>query len=169
MAEAKDAIEDTVADTLLADSSFDAIAKLTIGFLYQVPLAYYPLCEVTINTEQDTGERTGLIIRNYLGVIRYDVIVSDKPEVTANPRKVIVPSYRTVADFVSATVQLFNRQANRKLGDLTGTDDGTAWAVRDFRVLGAVEYGIDQRSGREDNYENFGSIPFICETQEARS
>lgn len=167
MATPKEDIENAVADIILADATFSSIAMLTIGFLYQVPLVYYPLCEVTINTELKVGERTGLIIRNYVGVIRFDVIVSDKPTTTANPRKVVIPSYTTVAGFVGGAVRLFNQQANRRLGDLTGT--GPDWAVRDFQVQETIEYGIDQRSGREDSYENFGSVPFICETQEARS
>lgn len=167
MASPKETIEGQIADIVLADANFASLKMLTIGLLWRVPVDFFPLCEVLIANEQDADQRTGQVIRQYLGAIRFNVIVSDTPTATANARKVTVPSYLQVTDFVNAAVQLFNQQANFDLGGLTGSDP-VDWAVRRFMIETSVEYGIESRTGREDNYENYGTVPFICETQEAK-
>ncbi len=164
MASPKADIEERVADIILADAAFVSLKMLTIGLLWRVPVDYLPLCEVLVASEQEAEQRTGLVIRQYLGVIRFSVIVSDTPAATANPRKVKVPSYLDAASLVNAAVQLFDKQVNFDLGALVGAN----WAVRRFMVETNVEYGIDSRTGREDSYENYGAVPFICETQEAK-
>ena len=159
----KDDIEDRIADTLLADPAFASLAMLTVGYLYQVPLAYFPLCEVTVFAEQAVTERTGLIIRQLTGTIRFDVLTASMLTTTANPRKVVVPSYRQVSAYVNAAIQLFKQRVNRDLGGLVGS----TWAVRQIEMGDNVEYGLDSRI-QTNSYENFGAVPFSVEIQEAK-
>lgn len=160
----KDDIEDRMADTLLAGAAFASLAMLTIGYLYQVPLAYFPLCEVTIVAEQAVTERTGLIIRHLSGTIRFDVIAASMLTTTVNPKKVIVPSYRQVSAYVNAAIELFKQQVNRDLGGLTGP----TWAVRHIEIGDNAEYGLDSRI-QDNSYENYGAVPFVVEIQEAKA
>lgn len=160
----KDDIEDRMADTLLADPAFVSLAMVTIGYLYQVPLAYFPLCEVTVFSEQAVMERTGLIIRHLTGTIRFDVIAASMLTTTATPRKVIVPSYRQVSAYVNAAIELFKQQVNRDLNGLTGP----TWAVRQIEIGDNAEYGLDSRI-QENSYENYGAVPFTVEIQEAKA
>lgn len=160
----KDDIEDRMADTILADTAFSTLAMLTVGYLYQVPLAYFPLCEVTVFAEQAVMERTGLIIRQLTGTIRFDVMTASMVTTTANPKKIIVPSYREVSAYVNAAIQLFKKQVNRDLNGLTGA----TWAVRQIALGDSVEYGLDSRI-QENSYENYGAIPFSVEIQEAKA
>lgn len=164
MAIPKEDIENQIADTLLADTAFASLAMLTIGYLYQVPTAYFPLCEVGIFSERDVEERTGLLIRQYGGTIRFDVIVASMVTTTANPKKVVVPSYQAVSQYVNATIQLFKQQVNRDLNGLTGA----TWAVRWIELGANAEYGLDSRV-QENSYENYGLVPFVVETQEAKA
>lgn len=161
----KDTIQERIADTILADTAFASLAMLTIGYLYQVPTAYYPLCEIGIFSERDVEERTGQLIRQYGGTIRFDVIVAAMVAETANPKKVMVPSYQAVSQYVNATIQLFKRQVNRDLGTLTF---GTTGAVRWIDLGANAEYGLDSRI-QENSYANYGLVPFVVETQEAKS
>lgn len=160
----KDDIEDQIANTILADTAFATLGMLTIGYLYQVPLAYFPLCEVTVFAEQQVMERTGLIIRQLTGTIRFDVMTASQITTTANPKKVIVPSYREVSAYVNATIHLFKQQVNRDLNGLTGP----TWAVRQIEIGDNAEYGLDSRI-QENSYENYGAIPFVVEIQEAKA
>jgi hypothetical protein len=160
----KDDIEDRIADLILADTAFSSLAMVTIGYLYQVPLAYFPLCEVTVFAEQAVTERTGLIIRQLTGTIRFDVLSASQIATTSHPRKIIVPSYRQVSAYVNAAIQLFKRQANRDLNGLSGA----TWAVRQIALGDNVEYGLDSRI-QENSYENYGVIPFSVEIQEAKA
>lgn len=160
----KDDIEDRIADTILADTAFNALKMVTIGYLYQVPLAYFPLCEVTVFAEQAVMERTGLIIRQLSGTVRFDVIAASMITTTAHPRKVVVPSYREVSAYVNAAIQLFKKQVNRDLNGLTGA----TWAVRQIEIGDHAEYGLDSRS-QDNSYENYGAVPFVVEIQEAKA
>ncbi len=160
----KDDIEDRVADTILANTAFSTLAMLTVGYLYQVPLAYFPLCEVTVFAEQAVMERTGLIIRQLTGTIRFDVMTASMVTTTAHPKKIIVPSYREVSAYVNAAIHLFKQSANRDLGGLTGA----TWAVRQIALGDNVEYGLDSRI-QANSYENYGAVPFVVEIQEAKA
>lgn len=160
----KDDIETRIADLILADAAFASLAMLSIGYLYQVPLAYFPLCEVTVFSEQAVTERTGLIIRQLTGTIRFDVLTASMVTTTAHPKKVIVPSYREVSAYVNAAIQLFKKQVNRDLNGLTGA----TWAVRSIDIGDNVEYGLDSRI-QANSYENYGAVPFVVEIQEAKA
>ncbi len=160
----KDDLEDRIANTILADPAFASLAMLTIGYLYQVPLGYFPLCEVTVFAEQAVMERTGLIIRQLTGTIRFDVMTASMVTTTTNPKKVIVPSYREVSAYVNAAIQLFKQQVNRDLGGLSGV----TWAVRQIQIGDNAEYGLDSRI-QENSYENYGAVPFVVEIQEAKA
>lgn len=160
----KETIENKIVDIILADSDFASIAVATIGFLFRVPEDYYPLCQVVITGSNEAAQQqTGLNIEEFTGFIRFDLRQQDTP--TVNSRKVVVTSYQSVTDLVDATVRLFRENANRKLQNL---NESGVWAVRRFTLQGTTEYGVDQRI-RENDYENFGVIPFVVETQEARS
>ena len=169
MAVAKESVENEICDLMIADSNFDDVNQFIIGFLFKVPHTYYPICEVTINTETSPPElqQTGRNIRQFFGVIRFDVQIGrDVPTNTAHARKKTVPSYNTVQGFVNAAVQLFQTSDNRTLG---GLNESGVWVVRQFVISSDAEYGVDSRSGRTDNWQNYGLIQFMCEIQEVRT
>ncbi len=163
MAAPKGDIENKIRDILLADSNFDSLKAAVRGFQYTVPLAWFPFAEVTITSEAEPSEQTGLVIRTYLGAIRFNT--SEQEVITLTARKVDVPGYLTVQELVDSCVKLFGQRVNRDLAGLTGA----SWAVRRFIIGGNIEYGIDSRTARQNSFQNYGVVSFSCEIQEAKT
>jgi len=156
-------IEDAIIAVMKADSSFDAVKAFVIGFQYKVPLFMYDYCEVAVVSETSPSEETGGIIRAFAGTIRFDVLAIDHTQALVD-RQATALSYSIVKAYINRAVQLFRQNANRTLSDLAGDD----WSVQSFEILDDVEYGIDSRADRENSYENFGAIPWVCEVLEDR-
>lgn len=158
-------IENKIADLMIDDSDFDAISTFVIGYLYEVPDAYYPLVEINIFGEEDIQETLQLKVRRYYGSIRFDIRAVSMSVAGDNARKRIASSYTTIQDYVDDAIDLFSRKSVYTLENLSGSN----WAVRQFQIVGDVEYGIDARSDLLDSYENFGILPFICEIQQEKT
>lgn len=156
-------IQKKIRDIILADTFYSSLQAVIIGYLFRLPDDMFPNCTVVIPGENEGDERTGVVVSQYTGSIRFDVKVID--DLTVTNRAVDVPSYMAIEDYIHHTKGLFRQESNINLQGLNETD---VWAVRYFQLLGEITYGIDSRI-RENDYENFGSITFICEVQEKRT
>lgn len=158
-------IEKQIAALMVADSPFDDIVKFKIGIQYRIPFEDYPICEIVITEGIAVDEETGVKTMQYIGTIRFEVISVDSTDTIA-VRTEVISSYIEVDAFVSAAIDLFRTKANQTLGSLTGSSPD--WAVNLFELEGSVLFGFGQRDERDDNYQNFGALPFVCETREIK-
>ena len=156
-------IEKQVAALMVADSDFDDIVKFKIGIQWKIPKQDYPLCEIVITEGDAISEETATKTMQYIGNIRFEVISVDTLTNVAS-RTEAINSYLEIDAFVSAAVDLFRTKANQTLNGLTGLSPD--WGVNNFELEGSVLFGFGQRDERSDNYQNFGALPFLCETRE---
>lgn len=156
-------IQKKIRSIILADTFYNSLQAVFIGYLFRVPDDLFPNCTIVIPDENEGDERTGIVVSQYTGSIRFDVKVVD--DLAIVDRAVDVPSYAAIEDYVHHTKGLFRQQSNL---NLQGLNEANVWAVRHFQLLGEITYGVDSRV-RESDYENFGSLTFNCEVQESRT
>ncbi len=164
-------IANQVITYLAADADLDAVLLFIRGGTpFVVPQDQTPYCEVIIGEEQPIEELTGCVsTRNYRGIITFSVQVTQQAAadwltpISSNSRVSYVSSY----DLVKRLVMVAQTELQRypSLGELTTTvvlsDQTISEVVTAFRFDGSIIYGLDARA---DNYENFGSLSFVVET-----
>ena len=159
-------ILDTIRSLLLADTAFNALNVIYRGVPNKVPISLYPFGMVVITNDGEARPMSGgPTITAYNGVIGFSISGRDVPSPAA--RIANVDSYDTVVGLVQATKTLFNPNDNPNnftLGGLAGDD----WAVIGFYIAdgGEVEYGYAEPEDRENNYENYAVVPFVCAVNE---
>jgi hypothetical protein len=163
MSTAKLTIENKIRDLILAEA--DPLSQLKVvvrGVAYKLPSSLYPFAQVFITGETTESELSGNYKeRVYSGVVSVHVSQADALTVTA--RSADVSSYTLVQDLVDALVELLSKPVNATLGGLVFTN-GT---VNQFIVGGSeIEYGVADSESRQNNYENYGAVPFIARTTE---
>lgn len=164
MATAKLTIENKIRELILAaPAPLDQLKVVIRGVAYQVPTMLYPFGQVFITGEVTESEVTGFQKeRVYSGVASIHVMQADTLSVTN--RSADVGSYTLVQDLIDQLVELLSTPANSTLGSLIFTGGH----VTQFLVGESVtEYGIAEMEARENNYENFGTVPFLARTLEA--
>jgi len=161
-------VEQKIAAILDIDAAFAAIKRFKIGIQYRVPIQDYPFGEIVILGEDEFDEETGIVNREYTGEIRFEVLQQDTSTVVG--RIEVIESYVNIDALVDAAVKLLRKSANRTLGGLQDTVNNPAqWSVQDFTIGSSVRYGFGQRDERENLFQNFGIIPFICRTRELKT
>jgi hypothetical protein len=163
MSTAKLTIENKIRDLILAaPAPLDALKVVVRGVAYKMPSGLYPFAQVFITGETTASELSGNYKeRVYQGAVTIQVSQADTLAVV--DRKADVGSYTLVQELVDAVVELLSQPANATLGGLT-FDNGT---VNQFLVgESEIEYGIADSDSRQNNYENFGAIPFLARTTE---
>lgn len=169
-----DAIAVAVIDALSANHSLDAI-KLFIdgGTPMPVPQDKHPFVEVIIGEETPVDELTGGVSeRSYRGLLTFTAQLTQTARadwldpVEGDARRARVGSYSLIKRLVMTAQVELQREVHQDLGELITAIDVDALTVREavtaFRLDGSIVYGLDDRA---NNYENFGSIPFVVETE----
>ena len=169
-----DAIAVALIDALSANHSLDAI-KLFIdgGTPMPVPQDKHPFVEVIIGEETPVDELTGGVSeRSYRGLLTFTAQLTHTARadwldpVEGDARRARVGSYSLIKRLVMIAQVELQREVHQDLGELITAIDVDALTVREwvtaFRLDGSIVYGLDDRA---NNYENFGSIPFVVETE----
>jgi hypothetical protein len=163
MSTAKLTIENKIRDLILAEAEPLSQLKVVVrGVAYKLPSSLYPFAQVFITGEVTESELSGnLKERVYSGAVTVHVSQADLLSVAS--RSADVGSYTLVQSLVDALVELLSRPTNANLGGLTFADG----SVTQF-VVGEseIEYGIAESESRQNNYENFGAVPFVARTLE---
>ena len=171
MAFMKRAIADYIHTALAAVESLDEV-KLFIrgGTPMPVPADSYPFVEIIVAEEDEGDELTGnMYEQTYAGLITVSVQITATANadwlapVAGEDRYVTLVSYDQVEALVIAIMSELQRSMHRDLGGLM-VDDETVTA---FRLTGPRVFGLDQ-DARTNNYDNFGSVPFVVETERRR-
>lgn len=160
-------IQDAIRDRLKAASTLDAIKVFVRGYAVK-PMTndQYPFCEIIIGDEDGVEDYSGGVLeRSYNGLITFST-QSIGDLFSVSDREANVDSYDAVEELiVYASIEL-QKETHQSLGDLTTTlTVGTTTitdVVKRFYLGGPITYGIDDRG---NNYENYGTIPFIVETE----
>lgn len=167
----KQAIADTIRDALIANTGLASVKVFVRGQAVRPMLQdMYPFSEIIIGDEAGADDLSGgTYDRTYGGIITFTALstpssLNDWSTVTA--RKANSVSYDTIESLINYAVLELQRDTWRDLNGLVTTNTvGTLVitdAVINFYLDGPIIYGIDERG---QNYENFGSIEFVCETQ----
>jgi hypothetical protein len=161
MSVAREEIEKKIRTLLKANAAFNAIKVFFRGIPMAVPIAYYPYCDIFIEVETTASGLTGNTHeRVYAGSITFTINAQDFETIT--DREADITSYTTIQGFVDSCVELFKAQANRDLVGLTFTN---GYVLEIIIGDSDVSYGVGQ--DREDNYTNFGIVPFVVRTHES--
>ena len=166
-------IANTLIDILADNTDLDGV-QLFIrgGNPYSVPQDYSPFVEVIVGEETPVDNLTGAVsTRTYTGLITFTAqmtLASNSDwlaAVGADTRRTHIDSYDVIKRLVMAAQAELQRAAHADLDALT-THTPTGSVVVDevvtaFRLEGALVYGLEQR---DNNYDNFGSISFVVET-----
>lgn len=167
----KQAVADTIRDALIANTGLTSVKVFVRGQAVR-PMRQdmYPFSEIIIGDEAGADDLSGgTYDRTYGGIITFTAIttqgsLNDWADVLN--RKAESASYDTIESLINYAVLELQRDTWRDLGGLVTTNTvGTLVitdAVVNFYLDGPIIYGIDDRG---QNYENFGSIEFVCETQ----
>ena len=167
----KQAVADTIRDALIANTGLTSVKVFIRGQAVR-PMRQdmYPFSEIIIGDEAGADDLSGgTYDRTYGGIITFTAIttqgsLNDWADVLN--RKAESASYDTIESLINYAVLELQRDTWRDLGGLVTTNIvGTLIitdAVVNFYLDGPIIYGIDDRG---QNYENFGSIEFVCETQ----
>ena len=161
-------------DILIAKTSLSSINLFVRGGMPIPPLqSKYPFVEVLISEETPVDELTGGVSkRTYVGLITVTGLFQQTSEAdwidpyNSEPRRAAVTSYDVIKHLVMLIQVELEKESHHSLSNLTTTvtlsDQTIVEVVTAFRLEGAIVYGLDDR---QNNYENFGSIPFVVETQ----
>lgn len=167
MADPQLAIIDRIRDLMIADSAFDDLGIIYSGVPNSVPAQYPEFAIVAITGEGEARSLSGGdTVTAYEGLIAFNVRGQDVPNPTG--RKADVSSYAKVVEYVAAVKRLF-KWNDPDISTLNGLQDsGGAWAVWGFYVSdgGDVAYGYSALDERENNYENYAIVPFVCAVNE---
>ena len=167
----KQAIADAIRDALIANTGLSTVKAFIRGQAVRpVMQDLYPFSEVIIGEETGGDDLSGgTYERSYSGIITFTATTtqtSGNDWVDVASRKAESASYDTIEALINYAVLELQRDTWRDLGALSVTNTvGTLVivdAVTNFYLDGPIIYGIDERG---QNYENFGSIAFVCETQ----
>lgn len=160
-------IAQKIVEIMQADDSFDDIDMFYIGMPDEFPTEQRQIVMVLVLDETDAQMLTGdLMVPAYRGLIIFDVMTPDRP--VPSGRTAIVPSYQAVASYVQACKVLFEPPNHLRLDDLSGDE----WAVQQFFIADGggggrnVQYGFPIPDERGNNYENTGTVSFVCTVQE---
>ncbi len=169
-----DAIADAVIDALEANTSLQAV-KLFIdgGTPMPVPQDKQPFVEVIIGEETPVGDMTGGVSeQSYRGLLTFTAKFTQTASadwldpVEGDARRARVASYGLIKRLVMIAQIELQREVHQDLGGLATKIDLDAQTVTEvvtaFRLDGPIVYGLDDRT---NNYENFGSIGFVVETE----
>ena len=169
-----DEIATAVIAALEGNAALDEIQLFIDGGMpMPVPQDKHPFVEVIIGEENPDDELTGgLSTRTYRGLITISMQLTQNANadwidpVAEYPRRARVGSYRLVKRLVMVIQIELQRENHRDLDSLatliTLGDLDVNEAVKAFRLDGPITYGLDDRT---NNYENYGSIPVVVETE----
>lgn len=168
-----DALADAILDAL-ADDVHLADVQLFIrgGTPMPVPQDQHPYVEALVGEDVLGDELTGGVSRlTYRGLITASAQLAQSAADWLEPldgdaRRARVPSY----DLIKRLMMLMQVELQRaEYADLNGLittmeigEQTVREAVTAFRLDGSIVYGLDDRT---NNYENFGSIGFVVETE----
>jgi hypothetical protein len=162
----KRALADYIIDALADCADLDVV-KLFIrgGTPMPVPQHQYPFSEVIIGQEDEGDDMTGNVYgQTYVGLITFNVQLAQTATGDwlnqTGDRRAVLPSYDAVEELVHYAREELQHEAHCEMGGLTvGAEKVTKFALTGPRV-----YGLEA-GARPDNYTNFGSIPFVVETE----
>ncbi len=166
------AIADAVIDALEANRELDGV-KLFIrgGIPLPVPQDKHPFSEVIIGEENpDTPMTGGMYACQYRGLITFTAQLTTQGKADwldiSSDRRAHVRSYDLIKRLVMVSQAELQREVHQSLDDLRTTItlgvQTITEAVVQFSIEGPVIYGTEDRT---DNYENFGSLPFVVDTE----
>ena len=164
-----DAIENYVIIALKTVSALDDVGVFIKGGLpgnIAVPQDLYPFAEVFCGQALESGELTGGMYEDeYTGLITFSVLVTEQPLAdwaeAVESRTITLPSYTAVRELVTATVVELRKAEHRDLGGLTARS-GNEVVTRMWLTEPVFGLDVDERT---NNWENYGSIPFVVRTQ----
>lgn len=163
-----DEIENYLIDTLEDLAALDGVKIFVKGGLppnIAIPQQFYPFSEVFCGRSTELGELTGGMFEDqYAGIVTFSVLtiessLADLAARDAGSRRVELGSYTQVRTLVNAAIQELRKEAHRDLGALATSNE----QVVQFWVTEPT-YGLDLDT-RTNNWSNFGSIPFVVDTQ----
>lgn len=164
------ALADAIIDILQADSGLDRVPLFIRGGTPSpVPQDFHPFCEVIIGEEAPDTDYSGAVYQQtYTGIVTFTCQQFGNSDWldTVQDRKAHVASYDIIAQLLSEAVIELQRDDWTSLDNLVITNtfaSGVALTetVSRFYLTGPRVYGLEQR---ENNYQNFGSVAFIVET-----
>ncbi len=169
-----DAISAALIDALIANTSLKDVKLFIDGGTPQpVPQDKHPFVEVIIGEETPVDELTGGVSeRSYRGLLTFTAQLTQTARadwldpVEGDARRARVGSYSLIKRLVMIAQVELQREVHQDLGELVTTIAVDALTVREvvtaFRLDGSIVYGLDERT---NNYENFGSMGFVVETE----
>jgi hypothetical protein len=165
------ALADAIIDILEQTRGLDGV-KLFIrgGTPVPVPQQLHPYCEVMIGDETPDAELTGgLYQQTYTGLLTFTCQTVGQGDwlEKISARRSRVRSYDLIGNLVTQAAIELQREMHHSLGDLAVTMEFDSRVmlsevVEQFHLTGPLVYGLDDRT---NNFENFGSIGFVIETQ----
>jgi hypothetical protein len=161
----KTEIETQVRNLLKTDAQFSSIVGFSRGILYLVPIEWFPLAEIFVDTQaedteqQGKGGATAVHYWKYGGVIFFTDQYPDHP-VLIN-REIDIVSQDCVAVWVEAAAQLL--RDDQTLTNLVSADGKQqVWRVD----VDVPQYAIVQRPPRVDNLESQAVVAFTVYAEE---
>ena len=165
--------------TALADAVIDILQEcdglsgvnlfIRGGTPMPVPQDYHPFCEVIIGEESPDTDYSGAVYQQtYTGIITFTCQqFSDSDWLdTVQNKRAHVGSYDVIANLLTEAVIELQRDDWTSLNNLIITntfDSGVTLTetVTRFYLTGPRVFGMEQR---HNNYQNFGSVAFVIET-----